>query len=109
MSGYLMMSGRRNYLLKDTKEIVKIGELFGIRYYLKYYNISMTPAIEHFMSQTYEKAFDTCLYNRKDSFILKNLIYLILYSNPKPITELIRSEKKKLEIYENMHTKSKIR
>jgi hypothetical protein len=100
-----MMSRRKNYLSQDRREYVKIGDLFAIRYYLKYYNISLTPAVEKFMSQSYEKGYEPSLYEPKENCVLKNLIYLILYSNPKPILELIRTERKKLDIYESLNKK----
>jgi hypothetical protein len=46
------------------------------------------------MSQSYEKGYEPSLYEPKENCVLKNLIYLILYSNPKPILELIRTERK---------------
>jgi hypothetical protein len=102
-----MMSSRNIYMSQDTREYVKIGDLFAIRYYLKYYNISITPAIQKFMSQTYEKGYEPSLYEPNENCVLKNLINLILYSNPKPILELIRNERKKLEIYESLNKKKK--
>ena len=90
------MSADDNFSLQSRKKIVTMRDLFGIRYYLKYYRINSTPAIEHFMNQTYEKGYDPTLYNRTDNYIIRNLIDLILYSNPEPVEDLIRMEKQKL-------------
>ena len=91
------------YESEDTvKKLITIGEFFGIKYYLKHYKINLIPAIEHFMSQTYDKGYNQSLYSRKDNRVIKNLIDLIIYSNPKPIQELLNSD-------ENMKKKKKRR
>ena len=75
---------------RKKTQIVTIGEFFGIKYYLKYYDIELTPSIEHFMNQTYDQGFNPSLYTSNENASIRKIISLILYSNPKPIENLIR-------------------
>jgi hypothetical protein len=84
---------------ETNKKVVTIGVFFGIKYYLRYYKISLSPTFQLFMSQTYDKGYDKGFYKPKENRDIKKLIDLILYKNQKPIEEFInfgRKKKKKL-------------
>ena len=80
---------------EENGEKVTIGEFFGIEYYLKYYKIASSPALEHFMNQTYDKGYDSSLYSKKENDFIKQIINLITHSDPEPIENMINDEAKK--------------
>jgi hypothetical protein len=85
-----------------NKPLVTMGDLFGIRYYLKFYEIESTPAIERFINQTFDRGYNLKDFSSKENKTINKLIRLMLYSDPRPVENLIRFEKKKLETYENL-------